>query len=411
MTTSAKYYGLGLRTRPVNSSRRLTPEMQERFKGRFDAITAAAHEPFKGLTTGGNAVPGLFPLQQTGVSTAPIAGAAQKLLSSLSLGQRDAVSFPLAAVEWQQWYNIHPFVVRHGLLLEDLSDGQREAAVAIMEASLSAAGYQLARDIMKLNYTIGELTGSWEEYGDWVYFLSIFGTPGDAAWGWQIDGHHLIVNCMLVGDQVVLTPLFMGSEPVIAEDGKYEGISILQAEQDVALEVVRSLDAAQRRQAVLYDSILSKDLPRERGFGPDGRIKGAAFKDNLVLPYEGIAASQLSQASRARLLDLMRLYTSRLRDEHAELWQQAVAQHLDETRFMWMGSTQDDGVFYYRIHSPVVLIEFDHQSGVAFNNEEPMRSHIHTVVRTPNGNDYGKDLLRQHYAKYDHSTGQHTPRA
>jgi hypothetical protein len=27
------------------------------------------------------------------------------------------------------------------------------------------------------------------------------------------------------------------------------------------------------------------------------------------------------------------------------------------------------------------------------------REHIHVVVRTPNGNDYGKDLLRQHYAQ------------
>jgi len=30
-------------------------------------------------------------------------------------------------------------------------------------------------------------------------------------------------------------------------------------------------------------------------------------------------------------------------------------------------------------------------------SQTPTRQHIHTVVRTPNGNDYGKDLLRQHY--------------
>jgi hypothetical protein len=30
---------------------------------------------------------------------------------------------------------------------------------------------------------------------------------------------------------------------------------------------------------------------------------------------------------------------------------------------------------------------------------------VHTVVRTPNGNDYGKDLLRQHHRAYDHSPG------
>ncbi len=59
--------------------------------------------------------------------------------------------------------------------------------------------------------------------------------------------------------------------------------------------------------------------------------------------------------------------------------------------------------FYYRIYSPVILIEFDHQSGIALDNDAPSRQHIHTVVRTPNSNDYGKDLLRQHYEHYHHA--------
>jgi hypothetical protein len=32
----------------------------------------------------------------------------------------------------------------------------------------------------------------------------------------------------------------------------------------------------------------------------------------------------------------------------------------------------------------------------------PYKEHIHAVVRTPNGNDYGKDLLRQHYERHAH---------
>ena len=59
--------------------------------------------------------------------------------------------------------------------------------------------------------------------------------------------------------------------------------------------------------------------------------------------------------------------------------------------------------FYYRILSPVILIEFDHVPGIVYDNDTPSRDHIHTVVRTPNGNDYGKDLLRQHYAQHNHS--------
>jgi Protein of unknown function (DUF3500) len=49
------------------------------------------------------------------------------------------------------------------------------------------------------------------------------------------------------------------------------------------------------------------------------------------------------------------------------------------------------------------LIEFDHQRGVALDRRGPSRNHIHTVVRTPNGNDYGRDLLRQHYLRVAHS--------
>ena len=60
-------------------------------------------------------------------------------------------------------------------------------------------------------------------------------------------------------------------------------------------------------------------------------------------------------------------------------------------------------MFYYRIHSPVILIEFDHQTPVALKvPREPNRQHIHAVVRTPNGNDYGKDLLRLHYQQHSH---------
>ena len=87
-----------------------------------------------------------------------------------------------------------------------------------------------------------------------------------------------------------------------------------------------------------------------------------------------------------------------------------VAHHLNETWFSWMGSTGDDGPFYYRVQNPVVLIEFDHHPGVVFDNLVPSRNHIHTLVRTPNGGDYGADLLRQHYDRYDHSHGDHRHR-
>src|SRR6185312_15087858 len=136
----------------------------------------------------------------------------------------------------QRWFNISPFMVRHGLLLEALSQAQRELALDMLQAALSQGGFESIRNVMRLNHTIGEITGQHQEYGEWCYFLSVFGEPSeDGPWGWQIDGHHL-----------VLTPAFLGSEPVIATTGKFAGVCVLQAEQDAGLAFMEALTPEQR---------------------------------------------------------------------------------------------------------------------------------------------------------------------
>ena len=95
-------------------------------------------------------------------------------------------------------------------------------------------------------------------------------------------------------------------------------------------------------------------------------------------------------------------------DGHATRQDGRGPQASGRTWFAWIGGTDDSSVFYYRIHSPVILIEFDHQrpANLAFlakDRKLPTQQHIHVVVRTPNGNDYGKDLLRQHYQQHPHA--------
>jgi hypothetical protein len=411
MTTTAPYYGLGLRKRSPVNAHAPAPDVGERFGGMRANGERLASEPFKGITTDGNVIPDLFPLKATGISTEPIRRAALDLLDLLDANQRQKIQFDITSDAWRRWWNIHPFLMRHGLLLEDLDDQRRAAALRLVEQTLSESGFRTARDVMRLNYTIGEITGSWTEYGEWVYFLSLFGEPSETEpWGWQIDGHHLIVNCFVVGDQIVITPVFMGSEPVVAETGIYRGTSVLQVEQNTGLAFINTFNAQQRSKTILYDSILSTVLPPERGIGSDGRVQTAAFRDNMQIPYEGIRADELSAGQREELLRIAALYTGKLRSGHAELWLDSVRHRLDDTYFMWMGGTGPEDVFYYRIHSPVIMIEFDHQPGIAFDSNEPTRAHIHTVIRTPNGNDYGRDYLRQHHARFDHSNGQHVPR-
>jgi hypothetical protein len=113
---------------------------------------------------------------------------------------------------------------------------------------------------------------------------------------------------------------------------------------------------------------------------------GEAFRDNVVLDYAGAPAKEFPAAQRRELLALIGLYVGNMRDGHAKVKMSEVERHLDRTWFAWIGGTGPDSVFYYRIHSPVILIEFDHQTPANLRHRlpnTPNREHIHTVVRTP----------------------------
>jgi hypothetical protein len=374
---------------------------QERFaKMSADAEAKGLAEPFKGITTGGTPVPGLFSIRATGVSTEPARQATRAFLEGLTDEQRRNATFPVDDPEWRKWMNQH-FYVRQGVSFEEMSAVQREAAIGLLRASLSAKGLQLTRDVMRLNHTLGELANNnFEEYGEWLYWLTVMGEPSATEpWGWQLDGHHLIVNYFVLGDQVVMTPTFFGSEPVIASAGKYKGTEVLQDEQRKGLAFVNGLTAEQRARAIVKVSKTANENVAE------------AFKDNIVLDYAGLPGSALTIAQREQLLDLVHEYVRTMPEGQARVRMDEVRRHLADTHFAWVGGTDASSVFYYRIHSPVILIEFDHQRPVGLRHlvadaTMPQRDHIHAVIRTPNGNDYGKDLLRQHHEAHPHPHGR-----
>ncbi len=360
----------------------------------LDLGKATLAAPFKGVTSDGTVAPDLYRLQNTGQSLAPVVAAAKSYLASLNPEQRARTRFDLDAREWQAWCNIHPFMMRHGLCLADLGPEPRERALRLLRASLSATGYQAARDVMKLNEHVLQLTNRPDEYGEWLYWVSVMGEPSASEpCGWQIDGHHLIVNCFVLGDQMVLTPNFMGSEPVHALSGKYAGAKVFEEEERKGFVLMNMLSPEQRATATL-----GMKLPFD--------VMTTAFHDNDVMPYQGLRYADMTKEQRELLEHLVALYTGRVRPGHAEIRYAEAKDRLDDTWFAWIGGCDDDSAFYYRVHSPVILIEFDHQPGIVFDNDEPTRNHIHTIVRTPNGNDYGKDLLRAHYARHDHANPQ-----
>jgi hypothetical protein len=371
-------------------------DLQEAFKKRsLAAEQTGLKEPFRGVTANGTVEPGLFPVKSTGVSTEPVRKAAVAFLAELTDAQRAKTKFPIDDSEWRKWMNQH-FYVRQGVSFLEMNEKQRELGFALLRASLSANGLKLSRDIMKLNETLGELNNNdFVQYGEWRYHITVMGEPSkDKPWVWQIDGHHLIINYFVLGDQVVMTPTFVGSEPVIATSGKYKGTSILQEEPKLGLALIRSLDAGQKKKAILETA------------KPANNNVGEAFKDNVVLDYAGVQGAEMTAAQKKAMLGVVAKYVSNMDDGHARVKMAEVEKHLDKTYFAWIGGTDDASVFYYRIHSPVILIEFDHQRPAGLRgmmkDQSPNKEHVHVVIRTPNGNDYGKDLLRQHYAKHKH---------
>lgn len=352
-------------------------------------------EDFRGITTEGNLVEGLFPIRATGVSTDGVRTAALAFLGALTDEQRDRTTFAVDDDEWRLWSNTSGYV-RQGVSFAEMSDAQREAAFGMMRAGLSAPGFEKARNIMRLNHHLAELLNNFERYGEWLFHITVMGEPSPTEpWGWQLDGHHLVINYFVLGDQVVMTPSFWGSEPVRADSGKYAGVQVMHEEEQKGLAMMQSLSPQQRRTATLATSKTGNNALAQ------------AFRDNLVLDYAGIRGDALNPRQRELLLDLVAEFVNNKAEGHARVRMEQVREHLDQTWFAWIGDVGPEATFYYRIHSPVILIEFDHQTPIALPDAErgvPTRRHVHAVVRTPNGNDYGKDLLRQHYERHSHDS-------
>jgi hypothetical protein len=381
----------------------LNPRAQELF-GAWETLFA---QPFKGITTDGAVIPDLYRLAPNGAPTAAIIDAVTALLARLSPEQRAATIFPVDSSQWRRWQNTELFVETYGLRLEELTEPLRDGVLAVLRASLSAKGYEMSRDVMRLNRFLGDLVGGPAVLGEWSYIFCLFGTPSTSEpWGWQFFGHHLSLNCFVLGDQMVLTPTFMGAEPNYADTGPFAGIRLFEDEERAGLALMRSLSLDQQRRAIVAHSMVGGDLPPGRRHFADNLHLTGARQDNRIIPYEGITGDGLTAPQRSHLLSLIDAYLAPLPAEPQRSRMAEIECHLAATHFCWIGGTAEDSTFYYRVQSPVVLIEFDHHGGVFLTNAEPAKFHVHTIVRTPNGNDYGLDLLRLHYERSGHHRGK-----
>ena len=361
-------------------------------------------KPFRGITTDGEITPGLYHLAEKqkdcGAPVAAMVTAAENLLSLATPAEREALNYPIDAPEWRRWMNPELYFFENGLRLEEIS-GELVAAIHnLLRASLSPSGYAKAVGCMKVNDFLGKLVNGTKVLNERSYNFALFGSPSmTVPWGWQFYGHHLCLNCVVVGTQQVISPIFMGAEPNIIDEGVHKGTALFRNQEEAGLTVMRLLSVESRARAQIYTQLKDPAMPDWRHHRADQRHLGGAFQDNRIIPYEGVCVSTLPQVVQDAILNVIRLSTDYLPVGAQEERIKEVQANWQHTFFCWIGGYEIGDAFYYKIHSPVIMLEFDHHTGVFLTNKEPLPFHIHTLVRTPNGNDYGKELVRLYQKK------------
>jgi Protein of unknown function (DUF3500) len=311
-------------------------------------------------------------------TTAEITAAAKKFLATLDDSQRGKVVFDFKDnAQRKRWSNLPVTMVkRGGLRMGDLAQPQRDAAMALLAAALSAKGYEKVTqivegdEVLKKNDRGGP--GGPAMFGHDEYYISLLGQPSTTKpWMIQFGGHHLGMNITLVGEQRTIAPSHTGSQPAIYElEGKT--IRPLGGEIDKSFALLSSLDEAQRKEAVL-------------GFQMHDLVLGPG-RDGQTIQPEGIKGSALTEAQRQMLLDLAGEWTGIMNDDVAQGKMDEIKQHIAETWFAWSGPIEK-AKGYFRIQGPTVFIEYAPQTLGG-----DVTKHIHTIYREPN-NDYGAKWL------------------
>ncbi len=303
--------------------------------------------------------------------------AARAFVASLSESEREKGLLPLDHPERTHWFFARGG--REGLFLRDMDAETRKAALALVDAFLSERGreqWRLIRATEGLNAVDERAAGiSPATYGDDLYIARMFGTPGDGAWAFEVEGHHFVLHAAVVDGVATVTPMFTGAFPVAVPRGPDAGARPLGAAVEVAFELARSFDGTQRAKARIMDR-------------PPADVLWATGADARAPEPIGVARADMTAAQQA-LVD-------RLLATHAGLLEESVAdaqlrawrtKHAGELVFAFVGETDLAKPHYYRLASPCFTIEYDSTNADA--------SHVHCVWSDPATN-FGGDALRAH---------------
>ena len=310
--------------------------------------------------------------------------AAHAYLASLTPEQKARGTFPFASDERMNWHFVPPEAFtyspkeRKGVALREMNSAQKHLAEALLSAGLSQQGVIKAHTIMSLDAILKEMeNGKGPERDPEKYYVSIFGEPAEhGTWGYRFEGHHISLNFTIKDGKIASSPNFFGANPAEVKQGPRAGLRALAREEDLGRALVKSLDDKQRAIA-----IVDKEAPKDI-------ITFDSRKAALNGQPNGIPFSKLTAAQREKLTDLVTEYASNFPEQLAAIRMDQYRKNQANLFFAWSGGVEKSNPHYYRVQTPVFLIEYDDTQNNA--------NHIHSVWRDFNG-DFGLDLLAQHY--------------
>ncbi|KAI1609994.1 hypothetical protein EDD36DRAFT_498790 [Exophiala viscosa] len=351
-------------------------------------------KPFIGITCDNTKIRDLYSVKEEGAPTSEMVAAAETLLSSFSPDELFKCCFDIDSVEWRKWANPEIMFNDIGIRLEAMDPRKRDLVLDLLRSSLSPNGFEKALGAMRTNQFLGELVNARPILNEYSYHFLLFGQPSVATpWGFLLFGHHLCLSVFVLGKQMVISPMFVGAEPNVIDSGPYKGTALFLPESELALKLMQSLPPDLQAVAQIYKKMHDPAMPEGRWHPADQRQLSGAAQDNRVIPYEGVLAISMPSAQQDYLRSIIATYMGILPSGPFNARMAQIQSHWPETYFSWIGAFGEEDPFYYRIQSPVVLIEFDHHAGVFLLNAEPSTCHVHTIIRMPNGGDYGRELL------------------
>jgi hypothetical protein len=307
---------------------------------------------------------------------------ANNFLNSLTPEQRTKATYEFKNGERFNWAFVPQ--ARNGLPFKEMTPPQQKLGYELLRSAMSQGGYTKATNLMfNLEQVLKDLENGAARRDTQLYYVTIFGKPGESAWGWRVEGHHLAINITIDGGEVIAdTPSFFGANPGEVKSGPRQGLRNLGAEEDLAYKLMNALTDEQRGTV-----IITTNAPREI-------ITSNARKAHSLDPV-GINSTKLTKPQQEMLLTLIKEYVYRYRPEIADKDLKKIQDAgFDKITFAWAGTLNKSEGHYYRIQGPTFLMEFDNTQGNA--------NHIHTVWRDFE-NDFGEDILRKHYDQTPHA--------